>query len=123
METGASAAELTRANFVAREIFGSLALREELATWDNKLPAEVQTRMRVEMRTLIERASRWLATNRRPPMDSEATVDFFSVTVQRVMSELPSLMTGREIDAFRERRDSLVSSEIGRASCRGRVGQ
>nr|WP_246280468.1 NAD-glutamate dehydrogenase [Nocardioides daedukensis] len=109
METGASAAELTRANFVAREIFGSLAVREELATWDNKLPAEVQTRMRVEMRTLIERASRWLATNRRPPMDSEATVDFFSVTVQRVMSELPSLMTGRELDAFCERRDSLVS--------------
>ncbi len=29
-ETGASAAELTRANFVAREIFGSLPLREEL---------------------------------------------------------------------------------------------
>ncbi|HET7267622.1 MAG TPA: NAD-glutamate dehydrogenase, partial [Oleiagrimonas sp.] len=32
-ETGADAAELTRANFVAREIFGSLALREELASW------------------------------------------------------------------------------------------
>ena len=29
-ETGATAAELTRANFVAREIFGSLPLREEL---------------------------------------------------------------------------------------------
>src|SRR3546814_20827366 len=28
------------------------------------------------------------------------------------MSELPSLMTGREIDAFRERRDSLVSSGV-----------
>src|SRR3546814_19988258 len=55
METGASAAELNRANFVAREIFGSLALREELATWDNKLPAEVQTRMRGEMAPPIER--------------------------------------------------------------------
>ncbi len=30
-ETGATAAELTRANFVAREIFGSLPLREEIA--------------------------------------------------------------------------------------------
>ena len=29
-ETGASAAELTNANFVSREIFGSLGLREEL---------------------------------------------------------------------------------------------
>ena len=66
-ETGASAAELTRANFVAREIFGSLPLREELATYDNKIDAAVQTRMRVDMRTLVERASRWLITNRRPP--------------------------------------------------------
>ena len=31
-ETGAGPAELTRANFVAREIFGSLACREEIAS-------------------------------------------------------------------------------------------
>ena len=29
-----------------------------------------QTRMRLEMRTLVERASRWLVNNRRPPLDS-----------------------------------------------------
>ena len=38
-ETGATAAELTRANFVAREIFGSLPLREELTSFDNQLDA------------------------------------------------------------------------------------
>ena len=76
-ETGATAAELTRANFVAREIFGSLPLREELKGWDNKLDAQVQTRMRIQMRTLVERASRWLVTNRRPPLDSQGTVDHF----------------------------------------------
>ena len=69
-ETGATAAELTRANFVAREIFGSLDLRRELTTYDNQLDAAVQTRMRLEMRTLVERASRWLVNNRRPPLDS-----------------------------------------------------
>ena len=75
-ETGATPAELTRANFVAREIFGSLALRRELEQYDNVLDAAVQTRMRVEMRTLVERASRWLVTNRRPPLDSQGNVDF-----------------------------------------------
>ncbi len=82
-ETGATAAELVRANFVAREIFGSLELREELASYDNKLPAAVQTRMRIEMRTLVERASRWLVSNRRPPIDTEGTVDFFGVTARQ----------------------------------------
>ena len=44
-------------------------------SYDNQLDAAVQTRMRIEMRTLVERASRWLVNNRRPPLDSQATVD------------------------------------------------
>ena len=110
-ETGATAADLTRANFVAREIFGSLRLRDDLKSFDNVLPAAVQTRMRIEMRTLVERASRWLI-NRRPTLDSEATVDFFEVKVQRVMGELPDLLGGRELKAFVERRDSLVAQGV-----------
>jgi glutamate dehydrogenase len=111
-ETGASAGELTRANFVAREIFASLELREELKTYDNKLDADVQTRMRIEMRTLVERASRWLVNNRRPPLDSQATVDYFSETVQMVLVQLPELMTGRELTAFEERRDRLMGQGV-----------
>jgi len=111
-ETGASAAELTRANFVAREIYGSLPLREELATFDNVLDAAVQTRMRVEMRTLVERASRWLVTNRRPPLDSQATVDKFAGPVQATMLELPELLTGKELEAYQARRSGLVDQGV-----------
>ncbi|MFC5727992.1 MULTISPECIES: NAD-glutamate dehydrogenase [Nocardioides] len=111
-ETGASAAELTRANFVAREIFGSFALRRELEDYDNVLDAGVQTRMRVEMRTLVERASRWLLTNRRPPLDSQATVDLFANPVQATMLELPQLLTGAELAAYEARRRSLESQQV-----------
>ncbi|WP_395692994.1 NAD-glutamate dehydrogenase [Nocardioides sp.] len=111
-ETGATAAELARANFVAREIFGSLPLRTELMSWDNKLRAPVQTRMRLEMRTLVERASRWLVNNRRPPLDSQGTVDLFAGPVQQVMAELPDLMTGRELAAYGSRRDRLVEDGV-----------
>ena len=111
-ETGATPAELTRANFVAREIFASLPLREELKTYDNVLDAAMQTRMRLEMRTLVERASRWLVSNRRPPLDSQGTVDFFAGPVQRVMEQLPELMSGRELTAFQNRRDALVAQAV-----------
>jgi glutamate dehydrogenase len=111
-ETGASPGELTRANFVAREIFGSLPMRQELMSFDNKLNAAVQTRMRLEMRTLVERASRWLVNNRRPPLDSQGTVDTFAEPVQRVMKELPDLMSGRELAAYQERRDRLASEGV-----------
>ena len=55
------------------------------------------------MRTLVERASRWLVNNRRPPLDSEATVDHFEVVTERVLQALPELMTGRERRAFEQR--------------------
>ncbi|MBO0845538.1 MAG: NAD-glutamate dehydrogenase [Nocardioides sp.] len=111
-ETGATPEELTRANFVAREIFGSLPLREDLRTYDNVLAASCQTRMRIEMRTLVERASRWLVTNRRPPLDSQGTVDFFRGPVQGLMSELPTLLTGRELRAYEGRMAGLVEQQV-----------
>jgi glutamate dehydrogenase len=111
-ETGASPSEIIRANFIAREIYGSQALLEEIASYDNKIDGGVQTRMRIEVRTLVERASRWLLSNRRQPMDSDAIVDFFEVVVQRVTSELPELLTGRELDAYERRRIGLIEASV-----------
>jgi glutamate dehydrogenase len=111
-ETGASAAELTRANFVAREIFGSLPLRTEISEHDNKIPAAVQTHMRVEMRTLVERGSRWLVTNRRPPLDSQGLVDCFAGPMQTTMAALPELITGAELRAYEERLEKLVGNHV-----------
>ncbi|HET6627774.1 MAG TPA: NAD-glutamate dehydrogenase [Nocardioidaceae bacterium] len=111
-ETGASAGEITRANFLAREIFGSQALLDEIDSYDNQIDATVQIRMRIEMRTLVERASRWLINNRRPPLDSEAVVEFFGVVAQQVTAALPVLLTGRELDAYEARRQALVKESV-----------
>jgi glutamate dehydrogenase len=111
-ETAASAQELVRANFVAREIFGSRSLIDEINSFDNVIDADVQTQMRLEMRTLVERASRWLINNRRPPLDSEATVESFGVVAQQVVSALPELLTGREASAMAARRDALVAKGV-----------
>ncbi len=99
-ETSATTAELTRANFVAREIFGAGRLQSQIASFDNQLDADVQTHMRLEMRTLVERASRWLLNSRRCRRGRRAVVDEFEVVVEKVTAELPTLMTGRELAAF-----------------------
>ncbi len=111
-ETGASAEELVRANFVAREIFGSRPFVDAVYAQDNQVPAEVQMQMRVAMRTLVERASRWLVVNRRPPLDSAQTVDFFRTDVQRVMDALPDMLVGAEQAAYDERLGDLVASGV-----------
>ncbi|HEY0889683.1 MAG TPA: NAD-glutamate dehydrogenase [Nocardioides sp.] len=110
-ETGATAEELVRANFVAREIFGSQPFREEVRSLDHRVDAAVQTRMRVEMRTLVERASRWLIANRRA-LDAQATVDAFAGPVQAVMAELPALMVGREQATYLARLERLLKAGV-----------
>ncbi len=111
-ETGASAEDLLRANFVAREIFGSRPFVDTVQAHDNLIDAETQTRMRIEMRTLVERASRWLINNRRSPMDSVAAVDFFRASATKLMAVLPDLLTGRERDAYDHRRASLTDQGV-----------
>ncbi|MET0999129.1 MAG: NAD-glutamate dehydrogenase [Marmoricola sp.] len=111
-ETSATTAELTRANFIAREIFGASRLQHQIASFDNQLDATVQTHMRLESRTLVERASRWLLNSRRSAESAESLVDTFEVVVEKVMGELPSLLVGRELDAFETRRDALIAKGV-----------
>jgi glutamate dehydrogenase len=63
-------------------------------------------------RTLVERASRWLINSRRIAEDTESAVEAFEVVVERVMAELPTLMVGRELESFTERRDALVAKGV-----------
>jgi glutamate dehydrogenase len=111
-ETSATTAELTRANFVAREIFGAGRLQRQIASFDNQLDAGVQTHMRLEVRTLVERASRWLLNSRRSLESTESLVADFEVVAEKVMAELPNLLVGRELEAFESRRDALIAKGV-----------
>ena len=111
-ETGADAVTLALAAFVAREVTGAATMWRDIEALDNVVDAAVQTRMRLEVRTLAERVTRWVLNNRRAPLDSEALVDQFEVTIEKVMAQLPSLMTGVELDAFEARRDELVAAGV-----------
>ena len=111
-ETGATAEELARAHLVGREIFAADRLLTSINDLDNQVDAHVQTGMRLAVRTLIERASRWIVNNRRSPLDSDATVAYFSADIQRLVTALPDLLTGVEADDFTNRRDSLTKNGV-----------
>jgi glutamate dehydrogenase len=111
-ETGASPEELMRSNFVAREIFGSRQLVDTVYSFDNVIDSETQIHMRIEMRTLVERASRWLINNRRPSMDSSGTIEFFRETAEVLMKAIPELLVGRELEAFQNRKEQLLARNV-----------
>jgi glutamate dehydrogenase len=68
--------------------------------------------MRVSVRTLVERASRWLVTNRRPPLDAQATAEFFGDTVRTVMASMPDIMTGVVWKDFERTRKHLAKAGV-----------
>ena len=99
-ETGAGVADLIRANVAARTVFSAPELELELEGLDFQIGADVQTELRLETRTLVERATRWLVNNRRRPIDISACVDFYAEPVAGLAGVLPELLTGRDADAY-----------------------
>ena len=109
-ETGATATELVRANLVARDLVGWSAMRERIAGLDHQVDAAVQTRMRISLRTLAERLSRWLVARR--ISDGTAAVERYQKPFGDVLAALPRLLTGAEGDAFAARRDRLTEAGV-----------
>ncbi len=111
-ETGASAAELALAHHVCREIFGVNDVARQIEALDNQVDARTQTQMRLALRTLVERATRWMVNNRRPPLDSSAVVKQFSGPVRQVVATLPQTLVGVEADDLARRRDELTMAGV-----------
>ena len=68
-ETGATAADVIRAYVVVRDVYGLPELWAAVEALDNEVPTEAQTAVYLEARRLLDRAVRWLVSNRRSPID------------------------------------------------------
>ncbi|HEY9437522.1 MAG TPA: NAD-glutamate dehydrogenase, partial [Streptomyces sp.] len=108
-ETGASTEEVVRAQFAAREIFGLAAVWDAVEALDSTVAADVQTRIRLHSRRLVERGSRWLLGNRPQPVQIAETVEFFRDGVNQVWNELPKLLLGTDLEWHQSILDELTS--------------
>ncbi|MFF1459958.1 NAD-glutamate dehydrogenase [Streptomyces sp. NPDC058330] len=108
-ETGASLEEVVRAQFAAREIFGLSSVWDAVEALDNQVAADVQTRIRLHSRRLVERGSRWLLGNRPQPVAIAETVEFFRSGVEEVWAELPKLLKGADLEWYSSILNELTS--------------
>jgi glutamate dehydrogenase len=99
-ETGATYEEIIRSHTAARAIFDLKGIWSEIEGLDNQVPADVQTRMRLHSRRLVERATRWLLNNRRQPLDIAETIEFFKARCNEVWDLLPDLLRGSDREWF-----------------------
>ncbi|MFD8983317.1 NAD-glutamate dehydrogenase [Streptomyces sp. NPDC059564] len=111
-ETGASTEEIVRAQLAAREIFGLAEVWDAVEALDNKVAADVQTRVRLHSRRLVERGTRWLLNNRPQPLQITETIDVFSERVRQVWAELPKLVRGADLDWYQSILDELTGEGV-----------
>jgi glutamate dehydrogenase len=112
LETGGTVEDVVRANLAASRIFAQPELLTRNAELDNVVDAATQTHMRLETRTLVERATRWLVSNRRPPFDIEDLIEFFTPGITKLTTVLPDVLRGRELALFEQRREALVHKGV-----------
>jgi glutamate dehydrogenase len=101
-ETGASAGDVARAYTVAREVFDLRALWTEIEALDSAIPAEVQLKLLLEVRKLVERVSRWLVRGRPQPLDIAAEIEYFAPGAALLEKSLPDLLVGSDRRAFEQ---------------------
>src|SRR5262249_44100472 len=113
-ETGASVPELTRAWLVTREVFDMPSFWQRLGLLASSGAIDVETQVAIvlESRKLVERATRWLVINRRPPLAILGAVEPLRAGVHAVRSAIPGLLAGRDLAGFAERRASFAAREV-----------
>ncbi|MFF1835866.1 NAD-glutamate dehydrogenase [Streptomyces sp. NPDC058231] len=111
-ETGASIEEIVRAQAAAREIFGLGQVWDAVEALDNQVAADVQTRIRLHSRRLVERGSRWLLGNRPQPLEIAETIDFFKDGVEQVWAELPKMLKGADQEWYQSILDELTEAGV-----------
>ncbi|MCX4389831.1 NAD-glutamate dehydrogenase [Micromonospora peucetia] len=113
-ETAAPAADVIRAYVVVREVFGLGALWDAVEALDNKVDPELQTSVYLDTRRLVDRAVRWLVTNRRSPIDVPAEIARLRDGVARLLPDLEERFHGSERESLAAHIDSLTERGLPR---------
>lgn len=107
-ETGASAPEVARAYSVVREVFDLPSYWAEIEALDNQAPTLAQAALFLEVRRLLDRATRWFLTTRGGRLDVGGEIARFLGPVRDLAPEVPALLMGAEAQRFQLRIEELI---------------
>jgi glutamate dehydrogenase len=111
-ETGLPVPDITRAWLVAREVFDMPAFWRQLGQLAGQVDEEARILLVLEARKLVERATRWLLMNKRPPFGVAETVNSLSEGVATVRSAIPKLLSGSDLASYEERRAAFAARGV-----------
>jgi glutamate dehydrogenase len=111
-EMSATATDAVRAFVAATRVFDLPSLWRDIHALDNLVPVAVADRMVLESRRLLDRASRWLLSNRPQPLPVGAELSRFARPVSELAGMMPTLLRGREHDYLIQETVRLVAKGV-----------
>ena len=112
LETAASPEQLARAHLIASEVYDADTTARRIDDLDLRVAAALQTAIRLDLRTVLERASRWFVLSRPASLDFAREIALFADPVRTVLAALPDLLVGHSRDQSSRRREELVGAGV-----------
>ena len=110
-ETGAGVADIIRAQLASRAIY-AVGLDEVRLRRSTTLDATSATELRVLLRRMVERATRWLLHHQRGPLDVAAAVAEYGPGVAALRGELAGLLRGQQAEAAEKARQRWLGAGL-----------
>ena len=108
-KTGLPPQEVVKAYVIVRETFGMRDTWAQIEALDNKVPAELQSRMLVECGRLIERETVWLLREIGMPLDIAGEVGRFGAGITALTAQIDSLLSPGERHLLDQRAAELAA--------------
>ncbi|CAM4191320.1 NAD-glutamate dehydrogenase [Kibdelosporangium persicum] len=117
-EINASATDAVRAFAVVTRVYDLPEIWREIDALDNRVPTEVADSMVLETRRLLDRASRWLLSNRPQPLAVGAEINRFSRVVKVIAPKVGDLLRGEAKASVERDTTELVGHGVPEALAR-----
>ncbi len=111
-ETSAAATDAVRAFVAATRIFELSALWARITDLQGQVSTSVTDHMMLESRRLLDRAARWLLSNRPQPLAVGAEINRFAEPIRALAGKELGLLHGRERHAAEERAGELAGRGV-----------
>ena len=107
-EVGVSAADVVRAYVATREVFGLVAVWQDIEALDNRVADAVQTGLLIDSGRLVQRGTLWFLRHPQWLRDLEATLAYFQPGVAALAGTLHELVA----EAYRHELDAVTARHV-----------
>ncbi|MEE9322139.1 MAG: NAD-glutamate dehydrogenase [Granulosicoccus sp.] len=111
-ELGTTSSELAEAFVVVRNIFRLPALWQSIESLDNQIECDVQHRMQILVRGLVERATHWLLRSRRTAQGITGLTAHFATGLDELKAAMPDCLAAVQRETLNQRIEHFSTAGV-----------